>query len=245
MVLFAWMFHIVLVLIDSDQTNKIVIAFMIAECFLGLWKVQRIRNIKKQIKMKQEFEDYEISDDESSDSDSDEDSDIDSDDDDKKKKKYAKKMEKEKEKKEVKEKDKEQIVDKDTVQTEGLDEKATRYMLMFMIPVVIGYAIYSFFYHKHKSILSFFINVSASCVYGLGFIHLTPQLFINYELQSVDSLPWRVLIYKFFNTFVDDLFSFVIDMPLMHRLACFRDDIVFFVFLWQWYKYGSKKRKTD
>merc|ERR1712228_864837 len=131
---------------------------------------------------------------------------------------------KKKKKKNVKKRKKEEVVANVTVQTEGLDEKATRYMLIFMIPVVIGYAIYSFFYHKHKSVLSFIINVSASCVYGLGFIHLTPQLFINYELQSVDSLPWRVLIYRFFNTFVDDLFSFVIDMPLMHRLACFRDD---------------------
>lgn len=32
---------------------------------------------------------------------------------------------------------------------------------------------------------------------------------------------------------MDDLFAFVIKMPIMHRLACFRDDIVFFVFLYQ------------
>ena len=242
-------FVITVYLIDSDQTNKIVIAFMIAECFLGLWKVQRIRNIKKQIEFKEKIADYEISDDESSESES-------SDDEPEQKVRSRKQKQKNKKKKDVrkqqkkkeaeeKKKKQEQGVDKVTEKTEGLDEKATRWMLMFMIPVVIGYAIYSFFYHKHKSVLSFIINVSASCVYGLGFIHLTPQLFINYELQSVDSLPWRVLIYRFFNTFVDDLFSFVIDMPLMHRLACFRDDIVFFVFLWQWYKYGSKKRKTD
>merc|ERR1712129_339580 len=217
-------FVITIYLIDSDQTNKIVIAFMIAECFLGLWKVQRIRNIKKQIKQKAEIEDYEISDSESSDSDSD--SDNESKAKAKKKRKKAKAKKKKKVEKEAK-KQKEEVEVKKTVETESLDEKATRYMLMFMIPVVIGYAIYSFVYHKHKSMVSFVINVSASCVYGLGFIHLTPQLFINYELQSVDSLPWRVLVYKFFNTFVDDLFSFVIDMPLMHRLACFRDDIVF------------------
>merc|ERR1719295_1286423 len=153
-----------------------------------------------------------------------------------------KKDEKEKEKKEDSE---EKIEETPTEETEGLDQKATRWMIMVMVPIILGYGVYSFFYNKHKSILSFIINVSASCVYGLGFIHLTPQLFINYELKSVDSLPWKVLIYKFFNTFVDDLFSFVIDMPLMHRLACFRDDIVFFIFLWQWYKYGSKKRKVD
>ena len=232
---------ITIYLIDSDQTNKIVIFFAVAECFLGLWKVQRIRNIKKKIDFKKEIEDYEISDDESSDSDSDDD------DGDGLKKKLLKKKQKNKKKKvENKKKEtKEVVVSAMTEKTESLDQKATRYMLIAMIPVVVGYAIYAFMFHKHKSVLSFIINVSASCVYGLGFIHLCPQLFINYELQSVDSLPWRVLIYKFFNTFVDDLFSFVIDMPLMHRLACFRDDIVFFVFLWQWYKYGSKKRKSE
>jgi len=29
------------------------------------------------------------------------------------------------------------------------------------------------------------------------------QLFINYKLKSVAHLPWRVLAYKAFNTFVD------------------------------------------
>jgi hypothetical protein len=36
---------------------------------------------------------------------------------------------------------------------------------------------------------------------------------------------------------VDDLFAFVIKMPLLHRLACFRDDLVFLVYLYQRYKY--------
>ena len=39
--------------------------------------------------------------------------------------------------------------------------------------------------------------------------------------------------YKFINTFIDDLFAFVIKMPLMHRLACLRDDIIFLIFLYQ------------
>lgn len=55
------------------------------------------------------------------------------------------------------------------------------------------------------------------------------QLFINYKLKSVAHLPWRMLTYKFINTFIDDLFAFVIRMPTMYRLGCFRDDIVFLV----------------
>jgi len=30
-----------------------------------------------------------------------------------------------------------------------------------------------------------------------GFIRMTPQLYINYKLKSVDHLPWRTLIYRF------------------------------------------------
>jgi hypothetical protein len=73
-----------------------------------------------------------------------------------------------------------------------------------------------------------------------GFVMMTPQLFINYKLQSVAHLNWRTMSYKSINTFIDDLFAFVIKMPIMHRLACLRDDVIFFIFLFQRYKY-----KTD
>lgn len=56
-----------------------------------------------------------------------------------------------------------------------------------------------------------------------GFIMMCPQLFINYKLQSVAHLPWRQMTYKFLNTIIDDLFAFVIKMPLLHRLSVFRD----------------------
>jgi len=38
---------------------------------------------------------------------------------------------------------------------------------------------------------------------------------------------------KAFNTFIDDVFAFIITMPTAHRLACFRDDIVFVIYLYQ------------
>merc|ERR1719329_1715143 len=74
---------------------------------------------------------------------------------------------------------------------------------------------------------------------------MTPQLYINYKLKSVAHLPWRAMVYKSLNTFVDDLFAFVIKMPIMHRLACFRDDIVFFVFLYQKWKYPVDKTRVN
>ena len=41
------------------------------------------------------------------------------------------------------------------------------------------------------------------------------------------------MTYKSINTFIDDLFAFIIKMPLMHRVACLRDDLIFFIFLYQ------------
>ena len=45
------------------------------------------------------------------------------------------------------------------------------------------------------------------------------------------------MTYKFLNTFIDDLFAFTIKMPTLHRLATLRDDVIFFIYLYQAYKY--------
>jgi hypothetical protein len=50
-------------------------------------------------------------------------------------------------------------------------------------------------------------------------------------------MPAKAMTYKFLNTFIDDLFAFTIKMPTLHRLATLRDDIIFFVYLYQSWKY--------
>ena len=55
--------------------------------------------------------------------------------------------------------------------------------------------------------------------------------------QSVAHMPARAMTYKFLNTFIDDLFAFTIKMPTLHRLATLRDDVIFFVYLYQSYAY--------
>lgn len=45
------------------------------------------------------------------------------------------------------------------------------------------------------------------------------------------------MTYKFLNTFIDDLFAFTIKMPWLYRIATLRDDIIFFVWVYQSYKY--------
>ncbi len=48
------------------------------------------------------------------------------------------------------------------------------------------------------------------------------------------------------NTFIDDLFAFIITMPGLHRMSVFRDDIVFFIYLYQRWIYRKKpKRGAD
>merc|ERR1712127_347912 len=82
-------------------------------------------------------------------------------------------------------------------------------------------------------------------VYAFGFIFMLPQLFINYKLKSVAALPWKAFMYKAFNTFIDDVFAFLIKMPTSHRVACFRDDIVFFCYLYQRYLYPVDTKRLN
>ena len=50
-------------------------------------------------------------------------------------------------------------------------------------------------------------------------------------------MPAKAMTYKFLNTFIDDLFAFTIKMPLLHRLATLRDDVIFFVYIYQAWAY--------
>lgn len=127
--------------------------------------------------------------------------------------------------------------------TKQYDMLAFRYLSWACFPLLIGYGIYSLLYLEHKGWYSFILNMMYGYLLTFGFIMMTPQLFINYKLKSVAHLPWRMMSYKFLNTFIDDIFAFVIKMPTMYRLGCFRDDIVFFIFLYQrWiYKVDNKR----
>jgi len=117
------------------------------------------------------------------------------------------------------------------------DFQATMWLGSALLPLVIGYTIYSLVKHEHVSWYSWLVTSASSGVYAFGFVLMTPQLFLNYKMKSVAHLPWRVLVYKSLNTFIDDLFSFIIRMPTMARISCFRDDVVFFIYLYQRWLY--------
>lgn len=73
---------------------------------------------------------------------------------------------------------------------------------------------------------------------------MTPQLYINYKLKSVAHLPWRTMIYRFLNTIIDDLAAFIITMPWLRRLSCFRDDVIFLIYIYQRHIYKVDLKRT-
>ncbi|KAK9456260.1 cleft lip and palate transmembrane protein 1-domain-containing protein [Dipodascopsis uninucleata] len=122
-------------------------------------------------------------------------------------------------------------------QTQEYDRIAFKYMYIAAVPLLGAYAIYSLIYDTHKSWYSFIITTLVGSVYAYGFLMLVPSIYINYRLKSVAHMPRRAMIYKFLNTFIDDLFAFVIKMPILHRLATLRDDVIFFIYLYQTWLY--------
>ncbi|OCT67779.1 cleft lip and palate transmembrane protein 1 homolog isoform X1 [Xenopus laevis] len=117
--------------------------------------------------------------------------------------------------------------------TKVYDDMAFKYLSWILFPLLGCYAVYSLLYMEHKSWYSWVLGMLYGFLLTFGFITMTPQLFINYKMKSVAHLPWRMLTYKALNTFIDDLFAFVIKMPMMYRIGCLRDDVVFFIYLYQ------------
>ncbi|KAH0542436.1 hypothetical protein FGG08_003191 [Glutinoglossum americanum] len=121
--------------------------------------------------------------------------------------------------------------------TKEYDQIAFKYLYMVAVPLLGAYAVYSVLYDTHKSWYSFIITTLVGSVYAYGFLMMVPSLYINYRLKSVAHMPAKAMTYKFLNTFIDDLFAFTIKMPTLHRLATLRDDVIFFIYLYQSYKY--------
>uniref|UniRef100_A0A452V917 Lipid scramblase CLPTM1L n=1 Tax=Ursus maritimus TaxID=29073 RepID=A0A452V917_URSMA len=123
--------------------------------------------------------------------------------------------------------------------------QAMKYLSYVLYPLCVGGAVYSLLNIKYKSWYSWLINSFVNGVYAFGFLFMLPQLFVNYKMKSVAHLPWKAFTYKAFNTFIDDVFAFIITMPTSHRLACFRDDVVFLVYLYQRWLYPVDKSRVN
>ncbi|EIM85601.1 cleft lip and palate associated transmembrane protein [Stereum hirsutum FP-91666 SS1] len=137
------------------------------------------------------------------------------------------------------------VLSEDEKKTQEYDKLAFRYVSYFTIPSLAIYTGYSLLYETHRGWYSFVISTLTSFVYMFGFAQLIPQLIINYKLKSVAHMPMKAMVYKSLSTVIDDLFAFIIKMPILHRLACFRDDVVFAVFLYQRWIYRVDPKRVN
>ncbi|PIL36949.1 hypothetical protein GSI_00641 [Ganoderma sinense ZZ0214-1] len=137
------------------------------------------------------------------------------------------------------------VLSEDEKKTQEYDKLAFRIVSYFTIPCLAAYTVYSLLYETHRGWYSFVISTLTSFVYMFGFAQLIPQLIINYKLKSVAHMPMKAMVYKTLSTVVDDLFAFCIKMPILHRLACFRDDVVFLVFLYQRWIYRVDPNRVN
>ena len=117
------------------------------------------------------------------------------------------------------------------------DRIATTYLGTLLFPMAVGFTVRTLLVERHTSWYSWGIGALTGVVYTFGFVLMCPQLFINHKLKTVSYMPWKFMVYRFLNTFIDDLFAFIIKMPTMHRLSVFRDDIVFLIYMYQRYIY--------
>ncbi|KAG8980225.1 hypothetical protein FRB94_011328 [Tulasnella sp. JGI-2019a] len=137
------------------------------------------------------------------------------------------------------------VLNEEEKKTQVFDQLAFRYVSYVTIPLLAAYTVYSLMYESHKGWYSFILTTLTSFVYMFGFVQLVPQLIINYKLKSVAHMPWKAMVYKTLSTVVDDFFAFVIKMPWLHRLACFRDDVVFLILLYQRWIYRIDPKRAN
>jgi hypothetical protein len=110
-------------------------------------------------------------------------------------------------------------------QREAIDNQSIWYMNYLLLPLMGCYLTYALYTRGARVThwYRFALDTTVAFIGIFGFILMTPQLYINYKLKSVDHLNWRGLIYRFVTTIIDDLFAFMITMPPLRRLLYFRD----------------------
>ncbi|KAI7834973.1 cleft lip and palate transmembrane protein 1-domain-containing protein [Kickxella alabastrina] len=126
-----------------------------------------------------------------------------------------------------------------------VDQQTAWYMIFVCLPAMSLYAAFSLLYQHHESFISWFLHISLATVYTLEFIQMWPQLLINHKLRTVDMLPLTAFLYRFLLTFIDDLYALVVPMPLIERIGTLRDDVVFFVLCYQWFKFPKRKTPAE
>jgi len=134
----------------------------------------------------------------------------------------------------------------DKTQSKNYETEAVSLMMKYIfVPVAVLYLSYRIFYYKNLLFLSIFKFVIEYIFFLMnlfGFILLTPQIYLNYKLKSVKHLPLKALTFKFLNTIIDDLYAFAVKTPTLYRVFCFKDDLIFVIYILQIVIYRKNKR---
>jgi hypothetical protein len=136
-------------------------------------------------------------------------------------------------------------LDNDHDATAEYDMIAVKHGWLCLFPLVLGLPVYYLKFYQYKSWYSWLVSSLVDFIYLFGFLSLTPQIYINYRLKSVAHLPMKSFMYKIFNTFIDDIFAFVVKMPLKHKIMTLRDDLIFIFFVYQWFIYRTDKSRAN
>ncbi|XP_029958754.1 cleft lip and palate transmembrane protein 1-like protein [Salarias fasciatus] len=142
-------------------------------------------------------------------------------------------------------------LDEEERKTVEFDRQASRYLSYLVYPLCVSGAVFSLAYLRQKSYYSWLINTLVTGVYAFGFLSMAPQLFINYKLKSVSHLQGTVLMYRGVNTLISDLCScasFVsssASFSSSHQLSCFRDELLFLLYLYQRRSFVAKPRRRE
>mmetsp|Transcript_126072 Transcript_126072/g.356495 ORF Transcript_126072/g.356495 Transcript_126072/m.356495 type:complete len:292 (+) Transcript_126072:166-1041(+) len=103
------------------------------------------------------------------------------------------------------------------------------WLMALLLPMIGAFCAYRLVWVKFRSWYSWIVLSLAISSQTCGFVVMTPQVFMNYRLKSVEHLPWRALTYQAVNTFIDDVFVLCIRVPEVQKYSVFRDDIIFIV----------------
>ena len=139
----------------------------------------------------------------------------------------------------------------ETEEARDYESEAVNMMIKYMLlPIGVIYFVYRIYYYSDniiknnwRSFVIFIIEYIYFLLNVFGFILLTPQIYLNYKLKSVEHLPMRAMTYKFLNTIIDDLYAFAVKSPVLYRIFCFRDDVIFVIYIYQIFKYRKNKRE--
>jgi len=120
------------------------------------------------------------------------------------------------------------------------ERRCMKWLVLILLPVIVAFSVYRLIHQRWRSWYSWFIQTLAICAQTGGFVVMTPQVFMNWRLKSVEHLPWKALTYQAINTFIDDIFALCIRMPEVQKYSVFRDDIIFAICCYQRWIYKKE-----